>query len=268
MPELPEVETIRRQLLPIYRGETVENIKTRKVRIFQNVASAEFEKSLKGRKILDITRYGKFCIFDCGGMYAVFHLGMSGIFLKDKRDSFHPQHIHIQFHFSSGKELHFQDVRKFGRVWLFTEQPRFANLGIDPTTRKFTLNNFQQLLNSKQMNIKFLLMNQSLLAGIGNIYANEILFDAGISPLRKSNSLKDGEIAALHSSIRSILNRAIKKFGTTYSAYRTISGERGTNQQFLKVYQRENQKCHRCGNPIKKIVMGSRSTFYCPNCQK
>jgi len=268
MPELPEVETIRRQLLPIYRGEIIDRVKTQKVRIFQNIAPEEFAKLLKGRKILDITRYGKFCIFNCGSAYAVFHLGMSGIFLKDKRDSFHPQHIHIQFHFSTGKELYFQDVRKFGKVWLFEEQPEFDKLGIDPTTRKFTLNNFQKLLNLRQMNIKFLLMNQSVLAGIGNIYANEILFNAGISPFRKSNDLKEEEIAGLYSSVRLILNQAMKKFGTSYSAYRTVSGEKGKNQRFLKVYQRTNQECYRCSNPIKKIVMGSRSTFYCENCQK
>ena len=118
------------------------------------------------------------------------------------------------------------------------------------------------------MNIKFLLMNQAVLAGIGNIYANEILFNAGISPLRKSNKLKEKGIADLYSSIKLILNQAIKKFGTSYSAYRTVSGEPGTNQHFLKVYQRAGQECYRCGKTIKKIVMGSRSTFYCPNCQK
>jgi formamidopyrimidine-DNA glycosylase len=268
MPELPEVETIRRQLLPIYQGETIEHVECRKVRIFQNVTPEKFARSLKGRKILDIGRYGKFCIFNCDSVWATFHLGMSGIFLEDKRDSFHPQHIHIQIHFSSGKKLYFQDVRKFGKVWLFKEQPEFANLGVDPTTRKFTLNNFRKLVTLRQMNIKFLLMNQAVLAGIGNIYANEILFNAGISPLRKSNKLKEKGIADLYSSIKLILNQAIKKFGTSYSAYRTVSGEPGTNQHFLKVYQRAGQECYRCGKTIKKIVIGSRSTFYCPNCQK
>lgn len=268
MPELPEVETIRRQLLPIYSGETIDHVKCQKVRIFQNVSPEKFAKSLAGREILDIDRYGKFCIFDCGGVYAVFHLGMSGIFLKDKQASLHPQHIHIEIHCSSGKELYFQDVRKFGKVWLFSEKPKFADLGIDPTTRKFTLKNFRKLVTLKQMNIKFLLMNQGVLAGIGNIYANEILFSSRISPLRKSNKLTGKEISNLYSSIRQILNQAILKFGTSYSAYRTVSGDRGSNQKFLRVYQRAGQACYRCGKTIKKIVMGSRSTFYCPNCQK
>jgi formamidopyrimidine-DNA glycosylase len=268
MPELPEVETIRRQLVPIYLGETIDHVKCQKVRIFQNVTPEKFARSLTARKILDISRYGKFCIFYFDGVYAMFHLGMSGIFLNNKQTSLHPQHIHIEIHFASGKSLYFQDVRKFGKVWLFTRKPEFANLGIDPTTRKFTLNNFRKLVTLKQMNIKFLLMNQSVLAGIGNIYANEVLFNSRISPLRKSNELTEKEISNLYSSIKLILGQAIVKFGTSYSAYRTVSGDRGSNQNFLKVYQRAGQACYRCGRTIKKIVMGSRSTFYCPNCQK
>lgn len=268
MPELPEVETIRRQLLHTYKGELIARIVTRKVRIFQNCAPNEFTTKLTGRKILDIERYGKFCIFNCENIFPVFHLGMSGIFLQDKKDSRYPQHIHVKFYFDSGKELHFQDVRKFSKIWLFDKQPEFPRLGIDPTARKFTLNNFQKLLNLRQVNIKSFLMNQSNIAGIGNIYANEILFDAGISPLRKSNKLAEKEIIKLYSSIKLILNQAIKKFGTSYSAYRTVSGEQGTNQHFLKVYQRADQNCFKCNTVIKKVIIDSRSTFYCPNCQK
>lgn len=268
MPELPEVETIRRELIPIFVGEVVVKVIARKARIFQNTTAGEFSRLLTGKKIVDIRRHGKFCIFDCQGIYSVFHLGMTGIFLKNKSHAIYPQHIHIQLFFSSGKELHFQDVRKFSKVWLYDEPPTFSDLGIDPTTRKFTLNNLKRLLNLKQMNIKFFLMDQRIIAGIGNIYANEILFEAGISPLRKSNSLSDQEISRLYSSIRSVLNKAIMKFGTTYSAYRTVAGQQGTNQNFLKVYQRSEQPCTRCGTAITKIVLGSRSTFYCPNCQE
>ncbi len=268
MPELPEVETIRKQLLSVYQGELITRIEVQKVRIFQNIMPEEFAASLTGKRIMDIKRYGKFCIFNCEDFYPVFHLGMSGAFLKDGKESVYPQHIHIQFYFSSGKELSFQDVRKFGKVWLFKVPPQFPALGLDPTTRKFTLNNLKKLLNLKQMNIKFLLMNQSLIAGIGNIYANEILFNAGISPLRKSNNLTKEEISSLYASIKMVLNEATKKFGTTYTTYRTVSGEPGRNQNFLKVYHRGDQTCFQCGSAIKKIVMGSRSTFYCPTCQK
>jgi len=268
MPELPEVETIRRQLLPVFKGETISRVKAKKVRIFQNTSSGRFSKLLTGKKIIDIGRYGKFCIFNCEGVYPVFHLGMSGIFLQNKAVSLYPQHIHIQFHFASKKELHFQDVRKFSKIWIFEAPPKFPGLGIDPTTRKFTLNNFRKLLNLRRMRMKLFLMDQSIIAGIGNIYANEILFKAGISPFRKSNELKEDEISRLYSSIRNVLNAAIRKFGTSYSAYRTISGEQGTNQKFLQVYQRTNQPCYRCGSNISKIIMGSRSTFYCPNCQR
>jgi formamidopyrimidine-DNA glycosylase len=268
MPELPEVETIRRQLSPIYKNELITQVRVKKVRIFQNVKPAEFSKSLRGKKIIDIDRYGKFLIFDYGDIFAVFHLGMSGVFLKDRSASKYPQHIHVKFYFDSGKEIHFQDVRKFSKIWLFDEQPEFPGLGIDPTTQKFTLNNFQKLLNLRQVNVKSFLMNQSNIAGIGNIYANEILFNAGISPLRKLNKLTEGEIIKLYSSIKLILNQATKKFGTSYSAYRTVSGEQGTNQHFLKVYQRYSQNCFKCNTIIEKVIIDSRSTFYCPNCQK
>jgi formamidopyrimidine-DNA glycosylase len=193
---------------------------------------------------------------------------MSGIFLKNIADSKYPQHIHVRFYFASGKELHFQDVRKFSKIWLFKELPQFPNLGIDPTTRKFTLNNFRKLLNLKQMNVKSFLMNQSILAGIGNIYANEILFNSGISPLRKLSQLSEKEISKLYDSIKFILREATDKFGTSYSAYRTVNGTEGSNQHFLKVYQRAKQKCFKCKSNIEKIIIGSRSTFYCPNCQR
>ena len=268
MPELPEVETVRRQLLPVYKGELIRELKAKKVRIFQNVSPKEFSIILSNKKVTDISRYSKFCIFECEDLYPVFHLGMSGIFLKNLKDSKYPQHIHVSFYFASGKELHFQDVRKFSKIWLFREPPQFPNLGIDPTTRKFTLNNFRKLLNLKQMNVKSFLMDQSIIAGVGNIYANEILFNCGVSPLRKLNQLTDNEVIKLYNSIKLILQNAIRKFGTSYSAYRTISGEEGENQHFLKVYQRAEQECFKCRTEIKKIIIGSRSTFYCPNCQK
>lgn len=268
MPELPEVETIRRQLLHTYKGGLITQLGAKKVRIFQNCTPTEFTTRLTGKKIIDIKRYGKFCIFVCEDVFPVFHLGMSGIFLKDKKDSRYPQHIHVQFYFDSGKELHFQDVRKFSKIWLFNEQPKFPGLGIDPTTRKFTLNNFQELLNLKQMNIKSFLMNQRNIAGIGNIYANEILFNAGISPLRKLNKLTKQESLKLYNSVKFIIKEATGKFGTSYSAYRTISGDQGRNQHFLRVYQRYKQKCFKCNTVIEKVVIESRSTFYCPNCQK
>lgn len=268
MPELPEVETILRQLKPLYVGEMIRKVKVKPVRIFQNVTPAEFTNKLSGREVRGFSRRGKYLVLECNGLYVVFHLGMSGIFLKNKTDSLFPNHIHIEFYFESGKMLFYQDVRKFGKIWLYFSEPRWPALGIDPFDKKFTLKKFRKLLSSRAMNVKQFLMEQSTIAGIGNIYANEILFRAGILPLRKTAELSVEESTALYYSIKNILKEAIKRYGTSYSAYRTVSGGQGENQNFLKVYHRENQPCTRCAAVIKKVILGSRSTFYCPKCQR
>jgi len=268
MPELPEVETIRLQLIPEYTGRKLMAFEVREPRLLQNCTPEELKKALEGRCLKEIYRTGKFLIFNFSNRFVVFHLGMSGIFLKDESQSHYPQHIHLVFLFQSGKNLYYQDIRKFGKIWLYKERPQFPNLGIDPFDKKFSLNKFNKLINLKRKNIKLFLMDQSIVAGIGNIYASEILFEAGVSPLRSTDSLINREVKGIYLVIRSVLKKAIERFGTTYSAYRTVDGESGQNQHFLKVYQREGQPCYRCGTPIKKIILGSRSTFFCINCQK
>jgi formamidopyrimidine-DNA glycosylase len=268
MPELPEVETIRRQLQQIYCGETILTIKVNSSKILKEIDSENFVNGLKNKTIREFCRYGKNLFFNCEDIYPVFHLGMSGIFLKSRDDSLYPQHIHIEFVFLSGKELFYQDMRKFGKVWLSKDKPRFDKLGVDPMDEKFALNTFKKLLTSRNMNLKLFLMDQTLIAGIGNIYANEILFHAGILPFRKTGEIINSEIAKIYKAILLILTEAIDKYGTSYSAYRTVSGEPGDNQNFLKVYHREARECFICKEPIQKTIMGSRSTFYCKNCQK
>jgi formamidopyrimidine-DNA glycosylase len=193
---------------------------------------------------------------------------MSGIFLNDRSLSLYPQHIHLSFNFQDGRSLHFQDVRKFSKVFLYSVPPSFPELGIDPLGENFTLNNFKKLLTLRKIAIKNLLMDQQLIAGIGNIYANEILFQSKINPQRQGDTLSTTEKIRLFNSICLILTEAIDHFGTTYTAYRTVEGEAGENQDFLKVYQKAGEPCSQCGNQIKKIVLNSRSTFYCPKCQQ
>ncbi len=268
MPELPEVETIRRQLQKEYLNLRIEKVEVRPARIFQNATPQEWISKLTGRKIQKISRYGKFLIWETEGLFPVFHLGMSGIFVGDISNSFYPGHIHISIWLEGGRSLFFQDVRKFSKVYLYREQPSFCHLGVDPTKENFTLNSFTRLLHSKKMNIKSFLMNQNIIAGIGNIYANEILFDARVSPYRNSNSITEPEAESLFASINKILKDAIDRFGTTYSAYRTVEGNTGGNQNFLKVYQLAGQPCVRCGSVVQRIIQNSRSTFYCPGCQE
>jgi formamidopyrimidine-DNA glycosylase len=268
MPELPEVETVRRQIQQEYLQAGIIRVKTHPARIFKNISPAQFSRALQGNKILAVERVGKFMYWKVGQVYPAFHLGMSGIFISDRSLSLYPQHIHVSFYFQDGRTLHFQDVRKFSKIFLFSAPPAFPELGVDPLRENFTLNNFKKLLTSRKIAVKNLLMDQRMIAGIGNIYANEILFLSRIHPQRQSDTLKNSEIGRLFKTIPKVLTGAIKHFGTTYTAYRTVQGEPGDNQNFLKVYQKAGEPCSRCRNLIQKSVLNSRSTFYCPECQR
>jgi formamidopyrimidine-DNA glycosylase len=269
MPELPEVETIRRQLVDYCLNDPISNVRFSEFvgSVLQNCDSTTFREAVVGQAVRAITRKGKYLFWELDELYVVVHLGMSGIFITDRAHSNYPQHIHLAFLFDSGKELFFQDMRRFGKIWLEREKPRIATLGIDPISETLIPELFRDLLKKRDTNIKLFLMDQRYIAGIGNIYASEMLFLAGISPLRKTSSLSDEEIEKLYSALYEVLNSAIKRFGTTYSAYRTVNGVSGENQHFLKVYQREGEPCFQCGLPLHKIVLGSRSTFYCEKCQ-
>ncbi len=268
MPELPEVETIVRQIAARYLSARIIEVTANPVIIFQNITAAAFKQSLEGKTLLKVERYGKFMYWTVDDVYPVYHLGMSGIFISDSATSLYPRHIHIHFRFSDGLQLFFQDVRKFSKIYLYRQIPNFAHLGPDPTQENFTLNNFKKLLHLRKLVLKSFLMDQRVLAGIGNIYASEILFDAGLRPARNTQSLTEREIKTLYHSIKKILKLATERFGTTYSAYRTVEGINGENQNFLKVYQRYGESCMRCGTPIEKTVINSRSTFFCKKCQK
>jgi formamidopyrimidine-DNA glycosylase len=268
MPELPEVETIRRQLIPLYRGEIIYKVNLKTTSLLKNCPAEDFQCDLSGKRVVDFLRRGKFLIFHCENLYPVFHLGMSGIFLQDKGESRYPQHIHLEMKFESGKELYFQDMRKFGNIRLYKELPQFPELGVEPLNGELTVEKLTEMLRAKKMNIKQFLMSQEHIAGIGNIYASEILFEAQISPLRRTFELNEAEVVALDRAIGAILISSIEKFGTTYSAYRTVAGSSGENQHFLRVYQRAGEGCYRCGGIVQKIVLGNRSTFFCGECQK
>lgn len=267
MPELPEVETVRRQLLSAYRNDRIESVRVNNPSLFQNCSGSGFISGLQGRRLIDVSRKGKYLIFSCEDSYPVFHLGMSGIFLQDAGRSKFPQHIHVEIGMRSGKHLYFQDVRRFGKIWLYDRFPALEHLGVDPVSDGLDYLSFRKMLCRSASNLKLFLMDQSHLAGVGNIYASEMLFEAMISPLRKTNSLSGRESLALYSALKNILYRAIDNFGTTYSAYQTVEGESGQNQNFLRVYQCAGRACLRCGATIQKTTLGSRSTFYCPVCQ-
>ena len=268
MPELPEVETVARQIRQHYLNKRLLKIDALPCIIFQNIRAQQFNKLLEGKVLQEIDRYGKFMIWNVEQLYPVFHLGMSGIFLREKSRSLYPRHIHISFQFEDDSWLYFQDVRKFSKIYLYHSPPDFPGLGIDVTRENFTLNNFKKLLNLTNVTIKAVLMDQRLFAGIGNIYANEILFDARVHPRRPAGSLNAGEVRRLYESTLKIIQAAIERFGTSYTAYMTVEGTTGDNQNFLRVYQKAGEPCPVCGSKIEKINLNSRSTFFCKKCQK
>jgi formamidopyrimidine-DNA glycosylase len=196
------------------------------------------------------------------------HLRMTGRLIVSATNNFDRAHLQIFFRFKSGKSLLFYDTRKFGRIYLTVDLKKFLiRLGVDALDQKFSEFDFMRLLKNKKGIIKSFLLDQHQLAGLGNIYADESLFQARIHPRRRIHTLSAKETRLLYRSIRKTLTGALEHMGTTLADYRTPSGKKGRNQKFLKVYDREQKPCFRCKNLVEKIWIGGRGTHFCPNCQ-
>ncbi len=287
MPELPEVETIRRELIKVLVGKKITHVEVLKRKAIQS-ASVSFEKSLVGKKIESIDRIGKLLIIDIGhNKFLLIHLKMTGQLIYKSKDKiiegghsltaariteFPPRYSWVTWTFVDGSKLYFSDMRQFGYVKIVdikTKEKLASAYGPEPLTKDFTLGSFIKILEDKKAPIKSLLLNQNLIAGIGNIYADESCFAARIFPGRKSCTLTKEEIIRLFNSINVILKKAIKYKGTTFKSFRTLSGRKGNFLDFLQVYQRDGKNCFRCAVGIianKKIA--GRSSRYCPVCQK
>lgn len=266
MPELPEVETIVRALQGNV-GARIENIDIRREDILrlEEFPAAE----LYGKTIKAIRRRGKFLIFELGDFNLIFHLGMSGRFyMWSEPAEPDKKHIHVVVHLDNGTRLVYQDPRRFGGVWLIRDRERFfSHMGKEPLSAGFTAAYLQEVLGHRKAPVKNLLLNQNLISGIGNIYADEALFEAGILPDRQASSLSRSEIEKLYRAIRKVLRQGIKFRGTTFRDYRDAFNESGGFQNHLKVYGRHNQPCLKCGRSIERIRIGGRSTHFCSNCQ-
>jgi len=226
---------------------------------------------IKGQRILDIKRRGKYIIFALsGGDNLIFHLKMTGQLLVRSNTAEIGRYVRMVFHLDDSRQLRFADMRKLGRVYLVDDAEAIVGtLGPEPLADDFKLEDFAQILRGRSGRIKPLLLNQRFIAGVGNIYANEILFAAGIHPLRKADTLAPAEVEALYHAIRQVLRQAIAERGTTFDgAYRDARGRRGRHQESLKIFRREGKPCPRCGTPIARIVLGGRGTYFCPRCQK
>ncbi len=243
MPELPEVETIRIQLHKKIIG-----------------------KKIGGRKVVGLRRRAKILIIDFNdGSSLIFHLKLTGQLIFNGKPSRHTRKV---FNFDDGSQLIFNDLRKFG-WWKEVKETKKMEEEFGPEALEINFKNFKKLLKKRpNSRIKPLLMDQKFIAGIGNIYSDEILFASKVPPLRQAKTLKDKEILQIHQNINKILKKAIKYQGTTKQYYRDACGREGSYAKHLKIYQKEGEKCLRCESVIKKIKIGGRSAHFCPNCQK
>jgi formamidopyrimidine-DNA glycosylase len=289
MPELPEVETTTRDLNKKILKKIIFDFWTDSPKMVKKPKNiSQFKKELDKRKIEKVWRRGKNILFQLSGNKTLLiHQKISGHLLlgkwkrlksgwkassrdlSDKVNTF----IHLIFVFDNNQMLALSDPRKFAKVELWNtdgllQSEFFQKLGPEPLEKNFTFEKFKQTLKNKTGKIKQVLMNQEIIAGIGNIYSDEILFKAKINPLRKANELKEKELKQIYSATKTILKQAIKLKGDSFSDYRTIAGKKGRFQEKNAVYQKDGQKCRRCGAIIKKVKIGGRSAHYCPRCQK
>lgn len=273
MPELPEVETVKRALSKTIVDKKILNIESNFKKIVAKPDFKTFQNSIIGKKIESLSRRGKFLFFHLsGGQIMVSHLRMTGHWLvgsKIKRNKF----MHLIFHLSGSQTMVYSDIRKFGRVWLIDakELEKFEpilKLGPEPLGNEFVFAEFSQKLAKNKGKIKVILLNQQVVAGLGNIYVDEVLHDAGVSPLRSANQLKVAEKKRIFDAIRKIIAQAIKFRGTTVVNFTTPEGKGGEFQKQLKVYGKKGNSCPRCKGEIKRIVVAGRGTHYCPSCQK
>lgn len=274
MPELPEVETIRRDLVKSIVGLTIIDIDLRLPKLIRGYSAEEFVRRLKGAKVLEAGRRAKMLILKTSAGELLIHLKMSGRLIYCPAACLEEKHTHVIFFMDNGSELRFVDMRKFGFFRLVADSelstiPELANLGPEPLD--ISLSEFTRLINKKKTSkrsIKALLMDQSFVAGIGNIYADEVLFAAGVMPSRPVLSMTEGETAAIHHQIRTVLSLAVKNRGTSFSQYVDASGQTGRHQEQLKVYRQTGKSCPRCGKPIERIKLGGRGTHFCSDCQR
>lgn len=273
MPELPEVATIVSQLKNFLPGKKIIDIKILNPKLIKNISAEKFVKILKGRVFKNIRRRAKIIIFDFGEIFVLVHLKLSGRLLYLKPGVPVEKHTHLIFKLSDGYELRFWDLRQFGYFKVFegslVDIAELKEFGPEPLEENFTFEKFKELFKGKNKKIKPLLMEQNFIAGIGNIYADEILFYAGVHPLRRAAALKEGQLKKMYEGMRKILKKAIEKRGSSIDDYEDATGAEGGYAPFLKVYGREGEKCpHNCGGVITRIKIGSRSAHFCPICQK
>ncbi len=270
MPELPEVETIRQYLQTVLPGHTIEAVDRLDARIVKHspLTADAMVAQLPGKTVTGVERVGKFLLVRFKSKEAlVLHLGMSGRLVVGPAEEWYQPHTHLALRVD-GQHLRLIDPRRFGRVaWVTQGSALGTRLGVDPLSARFTARRLQELLAGRVVPLKTALLNQALIAGLGNIYADEALFLARLNPKRPAGSLADSDAKTLVRGIRRVLRLALKNRGTSFSDYVDALGHPGDNQRFLNVYGRAQEPCPRCRTPIVLRVIGGRSSHFCPKCQ-
>ena len=270
MPELPEVQTVVDTLKNLVLNKQIQSIDILYGPIV-NHDHNNFINQLINKTIRDIKRRGKYIIFELDDIALVSHLRMEGKYFVQKKDETINKHIHVIFYFQDGTDLRYHDTRKFGRMELMPlslDYCQFKDLGPEPFSNEFNPSYVKAYLAKRHNPIKAVLLNQNFVAGIGNIYADEILFKCGIHPSRKASTLSDKNILDIIKYTKETLNEAIKAGGTTIRSYTSSLGVTGLFQLSLLVHTKAGDKCPKCSNVIKKIVVAQRGTYICENCQK
>jgi len=274
MPELPEIETIKRVILPQIQGLTIQNIRISRPEVIAHPTAEEFCRLAAGQTISSMARRGKFLILHLQNKSRIIlHLRMTGCLLVMPTDSEKEKHTHLVFQLGGGKELCFSDTRRFGRFWLIQDGEEdsysgIGNLGIEPFDEAFTASYLQKHWEKRKKPIKECLLDQSVVAGIGNIYSDEILFRAGICPARPAGSLTAAEWERLAAVIPATLSYFIEKNQITPEDYLETKGRDYRNTPFLQVYGHGGEPCPVCGSILCRTVIGGRSSVSCPACQK
>ena len=281
MPELPEVETVARDLRGRVIGATITGVRVSWLRTLRSEDPDSFSRAVIGRTIVDVGRRAKLVVLELtGGSAVTIHLKMTGQLFVVPSGTPEDAYLRLVFEFADGRELRFRDIRKFGRVGLASHDgpggdlsgelggaKGFKGFGPEPLDPEFTVRDWRRRLRSRRGRLKPLLMDQSFLAGVGNIYADEALWASRLHPLRSVGSLRPADEGRLYRELRRILGEAVERRGSSIDDYTAPDGD-GSMQERLLVYQRAGEPCPRCGRPIRRIVVGGRATHLCTFCQR
>lgn len=270
MPELPEVETTRRGIRPHVEGQRVTDIRIRCARLRWPIPD-DIDRQLAGTRIESVHRRAKYLLLNTRRGTALIHLGMSGSLRLCRAGTAPEKHDHYELRFENGWILRYRDPRRFGcLLWAGTDpasHPLLKDLGPEPFDPAFTGDYLYEISRQRRVSIKPWLMNARIVAGVGNIYANEALFVAGIHPRRPAGRISRARMQRLTDAVRDVLQQSIRAGGTTLRDFLGGDGQPGYFRQQLRIYERTGQPCTRCGTPVRQEVLGQRATCYCPRCQ-